>query len=396
MAGFHRSPEIRSILGRPRLQPKLTIGAVDDPAEREADRMADKVMGMPEPGVTGSAVSALVPEGTISRKCADCEENTLRRKPADDAENLATPDVHKAVTSLGSGLPLPSSERNFFEPRFGRDFSNVRLHTDQRAGTAADAINARAFTHGSDVAFGAGEYRPGTTAGRRLMAHELAHVGQQAPRSQDRGTLRRSNGASAALPSVISHRFVNTGNTAADNCCRLCPVALGVRAGGLTVNGMELQFTLDGHRAGLWYDILRTRRAAIWELTPAGNWNRYYSDPSGTWDDSHNRDECLTPRNRKIFVIDRPGWRNSDNTSWTPARSNPGSTEVVQIVNFAEWVNVKDPGAGGSWTRISRLVFWHTRLWLKKNAAGNWVVDVANSEIATGSLPGSSFTAAPR
>ncbi|MEM7427981.1 MAG: DUF4157 domain-containing protein [Pseudomonadota bacterium] len=141
--------------------------------------MADEVMRMPAPEATGRAVSSVLPADTISRMCADCEEETVRRKSADSAANPATPDIFKAITRLGSGSPLPSSERNFFEPRFGRDFSNVRVHTDQRAGGAAQAINARAFTLGNNVAFGAGQFRPGTSPGRRLLAHELTHVVQQ-------------------------------------------------------------------------------------------------------------------------------------------------------------------------------------------------------------------------
>jgi hypothetical protein len=69
--------------------------------------------------------------------------------------------------------------RAFFEPRFGHDFGDVRIHTGAAATRAADAIHARAFTLGRDIAFGHGEYAPGTSAGRRLMAHELAHVVQQ-------------------------------------------------------------------------------------------------------------------------------------------------------------------------------------------------------------------------
>jgi hypothetical protein len=78
-----------------------------------------------------------------------------------------------------SGQPLAESLRSFFEPRFGVDLSQVRVHTDTRAAEAAQAVNARAFTVGLDIAFGAGQHAPGTTQGRRLLAHELTHVVQQ-------------------------------------------------------------------------------------------------------------------------------------------------------------------------------------------------------------------------
>ncbi|MEM9292154.1 MAG: DUF4157 domain-containing protein [Acidobacteriota bacterium] len=80
---------------------------------------------------------------------------------------------------MSSGSPLPESERSFFEPRFGADLSGVRVHTGAAAQRATSAVQARAFALGSDMVFGAGEYRPGSTAGRRLIAHELTHTLQQ-------------------------------------------------------------------------------------------------------------------------------------------------------------------------------------------------------------------------
>jgi hypothetical protein len=77
---------------------------------------------------------------------------------------------------------LPASERAFFEPRFGQGFHQVRVHHDERADRAARSLTARAFTLGSDIFFRSGEYRPGVAAGRHLLAHELTHVVQQAPR----------------------------------------------------------------------------------------------------------------------------------------------------------------------------------------------------------------------
>ena len=73
---------------------------------------------------------------------------------------------------------MPASERDFFEPRFGQDFSQVRIHTDPKAGKAARSVGALAYTIGSDIVFGQGQYRPGT-GGKELLAHELTHVVQQ-------------------------------------------------------------------------------------------------------------------------------------------------------------------------------------------------------------------------
>ncbi|MBC2702891.1 MAG: DUF4157 domain-containing protein [ANME-2 cluster archaeon] len=79
----------------------------------------------------------------------------------------------------GGSKPLPESERAYFEPRFGVDFSQVRLHSDAQAAESARALNAKAYTLGQDVVFGTGQDTQGTSEGRRLMAHELTHVVQQ-------------------------------------------------------------------------------------------------------------------------------------------------------------------------------------------------------------------------
>jgi hypothetical protein len=152
----------------PRLQTKLSISTPGDVHEQEADRMADHVMRMTESHVDQSALlSSRDSSSTLSRKSAAGESR---------AENhLAHSDL-----SPGAGQPLPESERAFFEPRFGRDFSGVRVHAGGRAAEFAQSVSARAYTLGNDVVFGAGEWSPGTTAGRTLLAHELAHVAQQA------------------------------------------------------------------------------------------------------------------------------------------------------------------------------------------------------------------------
>jgi hypothetical protein len=80
---------------------------------------------------------------------------------------------------LGSGRPLDAATRKFFEPRFGHDLNPVRIHADHRAAEASRALNARAYTVGRDIAFGAGQYAPETARGRRLLAHELVHTVQQ-------------------------------------------------------------------------------------------------------------------------------------------------------------------------------------------------------------------------
>ncbi len=130
-----------------------------------------------------------------------------------------------AIDSLrGGGQSLSVSERAFFEPRFGQDFSNVRLHTDARAAGTAHAVNAKAYTIGNDVVFGSGYYAPGTDGGRRLLAHELVHTMQQSgggPRRLQRmpavETDFQSTTSSAAACLVHLHGDERTAFAAAQN-----------------------------------------------------------------------------------------------------------------------------------------------------------------------------------
>jgi lipoprotein-anchoring transpeptidase ErfK/SrfK len=92
-------------------------------------------------------------------------------------ESVAPQVVHDVITSGGS--PLSDATREFFEPRFGFNFSQVRVHVDSKAAKSADAVNAVAYTVGRDIVFADGQYAPHSDAGRKLLAHELTHVVQQ-------------------------------------------------------------------------------------------------------------------------------------------------------------------------------------------------------------------------
>lgn len=96
--------------------------------------------------------------------------------------SIAPQIVHDVLRSPGQ--PLDAATRASMEPRFGHDLSQVRVHTDARAAKSADEVNALAYTVGSDVVFGARQYAPGTSEGRRLMAHELTHVVQQSQKGR--------------------------------------------------------------------------------------------------------------------------------------------------------------------------------------------------------------------
>jgi hypothetical protein len=161
----------------------LSISQPGDAHEREADSVADKVMRMAEPPSAPDASSGST-RAVVQRLCTECEEEgnglKLQRKESSAAAAQITPSVSASINALkGGGQPLPASTRAFFEPRFGADFSYVRVHTDVHAARTADSINARAFTLGGDIAFAAGQFSPDAPEGQRLLAHELTHVVQQ-------------------------------------------------------------------------------------------------------------------------------------------------------------------------------------------------------------------------
>ena len=150
--------QLRQALHRAGVQPRLEIGAVNDPLEREADAAAERVMRMTELTASGAG-----------------GEGNLVQRSAASTTTPASPQLESSLNSLNSGgKPLEPSTRAFFEPRFGQDFSRVRLHTDDNAAEMADSLNAKAFTLGNDIAFAAN-----TPASRNLLGHELAHVVQQ-------------------------------------------------------------------------------------------------------------------------------------------------------------------------------------------------------------------------
>jgi hypothetical protein len=200
------------LIGQPSpLQPKLRIGPDDDPYEREADRVADTVMRMPSgegPGFSIEGITPLIQRQPIEEEEEEMQASRLQRQPVDEEEEeeeVQTSRIRRqpleeedeamqmkrapgravptraglvGATSRG-GHPLPAAQRAFFEPRFGFDFSDVRVHNDAAAASSARVVGAKAYTVGRNVVFGAGRWAPRSSTGRRLIAHELTHVVQQ-------------------------------------------------------------------------------------------------------------------------------------------------------------------------------------------------------------------------
>ncbi len=162
------------------IQTKLAINTPGDEYEQEADRVADKVMRMPEPKLQRAcACGGACPKCKAEQLSQESKRlQTTKRVRASNTEQVAAPPiVHDVLQSPGQ--PLQPATRAFMETRFGHDFSQVRVHADANASESARAVNALAYTVGRNVVFGAGQYAPGTREGKRLLAHELTHVIQQ-------------------------------------------------------------------------------------------------------------------------------------------------------------------------------------------------------------------------
>ncbi len=160
---------------------ELTIGAANDPHEAEADQMAKRVLrthasasGTPAPKRTSQGFSEPAPAGLTKNPVP-----LLRQATGSLPSIEAPPSVHQVLRSPGQ--PLDLRTRSFMEPRFGLDFSTVRIHTGKAAEESATQINAGAYAAGPHIVFGPSRYAPGSAAGDQLLAHELAHVAQASP-----------------------------------------------------------------------------------------------------------------------------------------------------------------------------------------------------------------------
>jgi hypothetical protein len=170
------------------VQKKVTVGAADDPLEREADQVAEHAMRTPDseaerrpyPREEEGGVRIKPVSNPLSRKETQGGAHLSSSESDSTGGSTVSAGVDSAINTLpGRGQPVPESVRSFMEPRFGMDFGATRFHTGSHAHDLARSVNARAFTVGRDVVFGAGQYAPETTNGKRLIAHELAHVVQQ-------------------------------------------------------------------------------------------------------------------------------------------------------------------------------------------------------------------------
>ena len=206
------------------VQPKLTVGAANDSYEQEADRVANQVMSMSTSAPASAPVVARKDDETAQRATANPGEEEDEKKPSPPAAGISAKDpdddddddvqasplpgfkggdvdpsvAHSIESARGSGQSLHDGVRATMERGFGADFSSVRVHTGGQADALNRSLNARAFTTGRDVFFSRGEYNPASTAGQKLIAHELTHTVQQGaagvrrvPRAAKPGAVQR-------------------------------------------------------------------------------------------------------------------------------------------------------------------------------------------------------------
>ncbi|HEU4769355.1 MAG TPA: DUF4157 domain-containing protein [Pyrinomonadaceae bacterium] len=205
-----------------KVQAKLPVSQPNDPLEQEADRFAEQVMHAQTP--------------TASRGAAPAVQRDVLEDAVEEAEHLAEEEEEAMPQATGTGtamakregttpLALPTNAiprsggrslepevQHFFSDRTGLDFAHVRIHADAEAAASASRIAARAYTVGSNIYFGRGQYEPKSHEGRTLIAHELAHVVQQSHGQVQRRMNAGPMSLSAAPPSVLRAPLTPPGN----------------------------------------------------------------------------------------------------------------------------------------------------------------------------------------
>lgn len=203
---------LRKAAGHDTPHAPVEVSKPSDPSERAADRLAASVLRSAPCPACARGEKTCSACGGIQRKATDAS-------PVASTAGAAPAEAGAAPVEAGGGRPLDALARAFFEPRFGRDLGDVRVHTGAEAAESARSLHARAYTYGNDIVFGDGQYAPGSAAGRRLLAHELAHVVEapagtvaredldasvpDAPEPMDAGTADTEGPRDASLPAGV-------------------------------------------------------------------------------------------------------------------------------------------------------------------------------------------------
>lgn len=178
---------VQRLLKSRAVQAKLTVNPPGDKYEQEADRVAEAVTSASTAEVQRQAEEE---EEEMQMKRAgdqtglevqrqEEEEEMIQSKAVSRAPEVSEDLEARIKGEEGKGEPIPDTLRASLEPHFGRDFSEARVHTDAEADSMSQQLGARAFTHGNDIFFREGDYRPESDEGKRLLSHEMTHVVQQ-------------------------------------------------------------------------------------------------------------------------------------------------------------------------------------------------------------------------
>ncbi len=203
------------------VQPKLVVGAVADPAEREADQIADRALAAlrrsPAPVSTGeSRIAPRDSEPSLAEQIASSGSRINRSAVVGSAGGDLDADTERRIQSAaGGGRSLPIGLQSSMGSAFGTDFSDVRLHVGAESDQLNERIQSRAFTLGNDVFVRRQDYAPRTGEGQRLIAHELAHTIQQGgagvQRAPRQHVIRRNPSVASVVTAVRSKLDTSTG-----------------------------------------------------------------------------------------------------------------------------------------------------------------------------------------
>jgi hypothetical protein len=224
------------------IQAKLTVSQPDDVSEQEADRVADQVMRMEaqqvqrEP-IEDENITQIKPLGIticpLMSRQVPIEESLQTKVDSEESTEVGDDMEARIVALQGNGAPLSDSVRSHMEPRFGVNFNNVRVHTNEEASETAKAVNAQAYTIGRDIVFSAGLYAPESESGKRLLAHELTHVVQQREVSDNLCILRQCSDPTFCKPYASAVEIAQAKNTALSIFVPLLSAMFGSDVGGL-------------------------------------------------------------------------------------------------------------------------------------------------------------------
>ena len=359
-----------SCVGDMVIQPKLRIGEPGDRYEREADRVADDVMRMSEPRTPEKLATYRQAQGVqvqrlcirydeeLHRQVMDEEEKTLQAKEMSSLTPQVTPSLASQINTLQDrGRPLPESMRAFFEPRFGYDFSHVRIHTDTQATRATHGLNARAFTIGHHIVFGVGQYDPARSEGRRLLAHELTHVIQQSRRNQGDTIYRDCNvNAFRVRHGIFDNFFLSfdprlqvpmTFNITLDRGSQSTECLIGqVKSGERRKRGEVVNDSLGEHRWETFVSDSSTRWTHWWD---GQRWNA----ANGDWETNDSYETAVfydTPGFTGVETTDYPIYLGGiDRNGWFEFETyvkDAGTMDDVIRFTWRILINYTDPDHG--------------------------------------------------